>query len=127
MTLHILSVSNEELSVVLQALHASNNPMAKEVSIRFKNMATPYSIRNENSKADVPEDESNLYADYYSCDLEISIVDIKAESEEEAEAVMQKFIDKIGVVMKDEVRWDEANWEIQKNVFIPEYQEWHTV
>ena len=34
---------------------------------------------------------------------------------EEAEAVLQKFIDKIGEVMKDEVRWDEADWTIEEN------------
>jgi hypothetical protein len=42
MTLHILSVNDEELTIVLQALIATNNPKAKEVSIRFKNMATPF-------------------------------------------------------------------------------------
>jgi hypothetical protein len=127
MTLHILSVNNEQLSVVLQALHTSTNPIAKEVAIRFKNMATPVSISNENSKADVPVDESKLYDDYFSCDLEISIVQIKADSEEEAEARMQKFIDKIAPVMDEVIRWDEANWEIQKNVFVKELQEWQTV
>lgn len=34
---------------------------------------------------------------------------------EEAEAVIQRFIDEIGKVMKDEVRWDEADWSIQEN------------
>ena len=54
---------------------------------------------------------------YYSTgqDLTISIVEIKASSMEEAEAVLQRFIDKIGEVMKDEVRWDEADWSIQEN------------
>jgi hypothetical protein len=54
---------------------------------------------------------------YYSTgrDLTISIVEIKASSMEEAEATMQRFIDEIGKVMKDEVRWDEANWTIQEN------------
>jgi len=42
---------------------------------------------------------------YYSTgqDLTISIVEIKASSMEEAEAVMQRFIDAIGKVMTDEV------------------------
>lgn len=44
MTLHILSVNDEELTIVLQSLLATNNPKAKEVSIRFKNMATPVVI-----------------------------------------------------------------------------------
>lgn len=54
---------------------------------------------------------------YYSTgrDLTISMVDIKATSLEEAEAVMQRFIDAIAEVMKDEVRWDEADWSIQEN------------
>jgi Ran GTPase-activating protein (RanGAP) involved in mRNA processing and transport len=43
------------------------------------------------------------------------MVEIKANSLEEAEAVMQRFIDEIGKVMKDEVRWDEADWTIQEN------------
>ena len=54
---------------------------------------------------------------YYSTgrDLTISIVEIKASSMEEAEAVMQRFIDEIGKVMTDEVRWDEADWTIEEN------------
>ena len=54
---------------------------------------------------------------YYSTgkDLTISMVEIVANSMEEAEAVMQRFIDKIGEVMKDEVRWDEADWTIEEN------------
>jgi hypothetical protein len=54
---------------------------------------------------------------YYSTgkDLTISIVEIKASSMEEAEAVMQRFVDKIGEVMTDEVRWDEADWTIEEN------------
>jgi hypothetical protein len=47
--------------------------------------------------------------------LTISIVEIKASSMEEAEAVMQRFIDEIGKVMTDEVRWDEADWTIEEN------------
>ena len=54
---------------------------------------------------------------YYSTgqDLTISMVEIVANSAEEAEAVMNRFIDKIAEVMKDEVRWDEADWSIQEN------------
>lgn len=47
MTLHILSVNDEELSIVLQALIASQYPKAKEIAIRFKNMATPVSIQSK--------------------------------------------------------------------------------
>lgn len=54
---------------------------------------------------------------YYSTgkDLTISMVEIVASSMEEAEAVMQKFIDEIGEVMPEAVRWDEADWTIQEN------------
>jgi DNA-binding Lrp family transcriptional regulator len=54
---------------------------------------------------------------YYSTgkDLTISMVEIVASSMEEAEAVMQRFIDKIGEVMKDEVRWDECDWSIEEH------------
>lgn len=44
MTLHILSVNDEQLNVVLQALGKEKTPIAKEVSIRFKRMATPVAI-----------------------------------------------------------------------------------
>jgi hypothetical protein len=43
------------------------------------------------------------------------MVEIKANSLEEAEAVMQRFIDEIAKVMDTEVRWDEADWSIQEN------------
>jgi hypothetical protein len=63
---------------------------------------------------------------YYSTgqDLTISMVDIKASSMEEAEAVMQRFIDQIAEVMKDEVRWDEADWTIQENTMNAEGTGW---
>ncbi len=50
MSLHILSVNDEQLNIVLQALNKEPNPIAKEVSIRFKNMATP-AIDEENEHA----------------------------------------------------------------------------
>jgi len=54
---------------------------------------------------------------YYSTgqDLTISMVEIKASSMEEANEVMNRFIDKIAEVMKDEVSWDEADWTVQEN------------
>jgi hypothetical protein len=63
---------------------------------------------------------------YYSADLSISIVEIMAKSGKQAEAIMQKFIDEIAKVMDTVVRWDEANWEIEENVYLPELGEWHT-
>jgi hypothetical protein len=61
---------------------------------------------------------------YYSCDLSISIVNIDAKSQEQAEAIMQKFIDEISVVMDEQVRWHEANWEIAENVYDPTTGSW---
>ena len=47
MALHILSVNDEQLNVVLQALSKESNPIAKEVSIRFKRMATPVVVYDD--------------------------------------------------------------------------------
>ena len=63
---------------------------------------------------------------YYSCDLDIPIVRIEAKSKEQAEYIMQRFIDKIALVMDDKVHWDNANWTIEENVYLPELGEWHT-
>lgn len=62
---------------------------------------------------------------YYSADLSISIVEIKATSKGQAEALMQEFIDKISPIMDSKIRWDEANWEIEKHV-LDEEGVWHT-
>jgi hypothetical protein len=58
--------------------------------------------------------------------LTISMVDIKANSVEEAEAVMNKFIDKISKIMTDKVRWDEADWSIEENILDKSKGEWVT-
>jgi hypothetical protein len=71
-------------------------------------------------------EEEVSYEPYYSCDLSISIVNIDAKNVHHAEAVMQTFIDEISKVMEVEVRWDEADWEVMENVYIPELGEWHT-
>jgi hypothetical protein len=68
-----------------------------------------------------------LMSKYYCTDLSISIVEVVANSEKKAEAVMQRFIDEIGKVMTDEVRWDEADWSIEENVFDKTAQVWVTV
>ena len=59
-------------------------------------------------------------------DLTISIIDIKANSVKQAEAVMQRFIDEIGKVMTDEVRWDEADWSIEENILNKKEGVWVT-
>ena len=62
---------------------------------------------------------------YYSCDLDIPIVRIEAKSREHAEAIMQKFIDEIAEVMHEQVRWNEADWEIQENVYDTTTGSWY--
>ena len=61
---------------------------------------------------------------YYSTDLPIPIVQIMAETKEQAEAIMQEFIDSIAPVMELKIRWDEANWEIQENILDETKGEW---
>jgi hypothetical protein len=61
---------------------------------------------------------------YYSTDLTIPIVEIMAETEEQAEAIMQEFISSIAPVMELKIRWDEADWEIQENVLDETKGEW---
>ena len=65
-------------------------------------------------------EDPKMYADYYSCDLAISITNIKAKNRHHAEAVMQTFIDEIAKVMSDELSWDDAQWDIEENVYLPE-------
>jgi hypothetical protein len=69
-------------------------------------------------------EDPTLYAPYYSCDLSISIVNIEAKNKHHAEAIMQKFIDEIAVVMDEQVRWHEADWEIAENVYDPATGTW---
>lgn len=61
---------------------------------------------------------------YYSCDLAISITNIKAKNKHHAEAVMQTFIDEIAKIMDDELSWDDAQWDIVTNTYVPEYESW---
>jgi hypothetical protein len=61
---------------------------------------------------------------YYSTDLTIPVVEIMAETKEQAEAIMNEFIDSISPVMELKIRWDEANWEIQENVLDETKGEW---
>jgi hypothetical protein len=65
-------------------------------------------------------------AKFYSTgkDLTISIVEIKASSMEEAEAIMQNFIYEIAKVMPEAVRWDEAEWTIEESTLNAEATNW---
>jgi hypothetical protein len=57
---------------------------------------------------------------FYSADITIPIVEIYAKSGEEAEAIIQRFIDKVALIMEDELRWDDADWVIQENIITKE-------
>jgi hypothetical protein len=64
---------------------------------------------------------------HYWTDLSISITTIDAKSKDEAEALIQEFIDKIAPIMDDKVRWDEADWTIQEDVLDEAKGEWVTL
>ena len=53
---------------------------------------------------------------YYSTDLSLFITDIKAESREEAQEIMEQFIDKIAPIMEDLLRWEECDWKVVEHV-----------
>ena len=61
---------------------------------------------------------------YYSTDLTISIVSIKARSKKQAEKRMQTFVDKIAPIMDNKIRWDEADWTIEENILDEVKGEW---
>ena len=61
---------------------------------------------------------------YYSTDITISIVSIKARSKKQAEKRMQTFIDKIAPIMDNKIRWDEADWTIEENILDEVKGEW---
>jgi hypothetical protein len=53
---------------------------------------------------------------FYSADITIPVMEIYAKSAEEAEEIIQAFIDKIAPIMEDDLRWD-ADWTIHLNTF----------
>ena len=65
-----------------------------------------------------------MLAPYYTTDLTITITNIEATSKKQAEAIMNGFIDVIGLVMKEKIRWDECDWEIKENVYDPATGSW---
>ena len=54
------------------------------------------------------------------------MVEVYGKDREEVEAIMNRFIDRIAPIMKDKVRWDEANWEIHENVLDEKEGVWYT-
>ena len=61
---------------------------------------------------------------YYSADLSITIVEIKAKNHAQAERLMHEFIDKIAVIMDDVIRWDECDWKLQENTLDKKEEYW---
>ena len=61
---------------------------------------------------------------FYSTDLTLSIIEINANSKEEAEKVINDFLDLISPILKDKVRWEEADWTISENVLDEKKGEW---
>jgi len=53
---------------------------------------------------------------YYSADLTIPIVEIYAESREQAQAIMEKFVEDISAIKAVQLSWDEADFTIEENV-----------
>lgn len=52
----------------------------------------------------------------YSANLSIPIVAIKADNAEQAEAIMNEFIDKIAPIMEEIITWHEVDWIITEVV-----------
>jgi hypothetical protein len=67
-----------------------------------------------------------MLAPFYATDLSITIGQIKADSAEHAEELMNEFIDKIGDVMADVLSWDECDWRIRESVYSKEQGVWET-
>lgn len=61
---------------------------------------------------------------YYSTDITISVVEIKADSKDEADKIINEFLDKIAPVMKDKIRWEEADWSVDENTLDEVTGEW---
>lgn len=61
---------------------------------------------------------------FYSTDLTLSIIEINANSKEEAEKVINEFLDLISPILENKIRWEEANWDIQENVLDENKGEW---
>jgi hypothetical protein len=70
--------------------------------------------------------QDQMFAPYYSTDLDIPIVQIYAKNKHHAEAIINEFIDQLSPVMELKIRWEECDWEIQENVFIASKGVWIT-
>lgn len=53
---------------------------------------------------------------HYSTHLSIPIVAIEADNAEQAEAIINKFLDKIAPIMEDVITWHDADWIITEVV-----------
>jgi len=61
---------------------------------------------------------------YYSTDLTIPIIEIMAETKEQAEAIINEFIDQISPVMELKIRWEECDWEMRMFLMKPRVNGW---
>ena len=52
---------------------------------------------------------------YFFTDIDIPVMEIYATSKEEANEIIQEFMDKIAPIMEDKIHWDNADWEIQES------------
>jgi len=43
-------------------------------------------------------------------------VEIRAESKEQAQAIIEKFVEQISAIKADQLSWDEADFTIDENV-----------
>lgn len=63
---------------------------------------------------------------YYSTDLVIPAVEIKAESRQEADAIIREFVEKIPSMMGDRIRWGDPDWTVEENVLDEAEGVWKT-
>jgi len=61
---------------------------------------------------------------FYSTDLTLSIIEINANSKAEAEKVINDFLDLIAPILKDKIRWEEADFNISENILDENKGEW---
>ena len=64
---------------------------------------------------------------YYSTDISITINEITASTQQEADALIAEFIAKIAPIMSDKIRWDEADWHVETNVLDEAQGVWKTL
>jgi hypothetical protein len=89
---------------------------------------TAYVIARNASPTQTTSQKGNAVSQekYYSTDLSIPIIEIKAKNKKQAEEFMNQFIDKIAPIMDDQIRWEECDWVIQEHVLDKKQGVWIT-